>query len=93
MQIEQTNTALKGFFKAMEAAERAGVMTYTWAGEHKMVIDHTEVSPEFEGKGIGKALVLAAVKFAREGQIKIVPVCSFAQNVFAKNADLQDILF
>lgn len=93
MKIEQVNDDKKGWFKAVEESKEAGLMTYVWAGPGKIIIDHTEVSPEFSGKGVGKALVLAAVAYARENKVKILPLCPFAKSVFDKNADLQDVLF
>lgn len=93
MNIEQVNDEKKGWFKAVEEGKEAGLMTYVWAGPGKIIIDHTEVSPEFSGKGVGKALVLAAVDYARESKVKILPLCPFAKSVFDKNADLQDVLF
>lgn len=93
MNIEQVNDDKKGWFKAVEAGKEAGLMTYVWAGPGKLIIDHTEVSPDFSGKGVGKELVLAAVAYARESKVKILPLCPFAKSVFDKNADLQDVLF
>ena len=93
MNIEQENTEKKGFFKAIEGLKEAGVMTYVWAGPGKIIIDHTEVNPDFSGKGIGKALVLKAVDYARENKIKILPLCPYAQSVFDKDAGLSDVLF
>ena len=32
-------------------------MTYVWAGDAKIIIDHTEVDESLNGKGIGKQMV------------------------------------
>ena len=93
MKIEQYNTDKNGFFKAMENYDEAGVLTYVWAGPDKIILDHTEVNSGFEGKGIGKQLVLEAVKYARENKIKILPLCPYAKSVFDKDTDLHDVLF
>lgn len=93
MNIEQTNDGKKGFLKAIEDGKLAGEMTYVWAGPDKLIIDHTEVSPDFSGKGVGKKLVLEAVEYARAKHVKILPLCPFAKSVFDKNPDLQDVLF
>ncbi|QNK61574.1 N-acetyltransferase [Pedobacter sp. PAMC26386] len=93
MNIEQANEEKKGCFKAIEDDKEAGIMTYVWAGPSKIIIDHTEVGPDFSGKGVGKKLVLEAVKYARDTKIKILPLCPFAKSVFDKNPDLQDVLF
>jgi predicted GNAT family acetyltransferase len=93
MNIEQFNEEKKGAFKAIEYDKVAGEMTYVWAGPGKIIIDHTEVNPDFSGKGVGKKLVLEAVKYARENNIKILPLCPFAKSVFDKNPDLLDVVF
>ncbi len=92
MNIEQFNRESKGFFKATEDEKEAGRMTYSWAGDNRIIIDHTEVNPEFKGKNVGKQMVLAAVDFARKNSIKILPLCPFAKSVFDRNTDLHDVL-
>ncbi|PTT06396.1 GNAT family N-acetyltransferase [Flavobacterium sp. HMWF030] len=93
MEIQQTNDAKRGYFEAVEDGKEAGKMTYTWAGDSKFIIDHTEVSPEFNGKGVGKKLLMAAVEYARTNDLKIIPLCPFAKSVFDKTADIRDVLF
>lgn len=93
MEVIKEESGNKGTFIAKESNLKAGEMTYTWAGEDKIIIDHTEVNPEFSGKGVGKVMVMAAVDFAREKQIKIMPLCPFAKSVFDKDASLNDVLF
>ncbi|MFH6996802.1 GNAT family N-acetyltransferase [Flavobacterium sp. FlaQc-57] len=93
MDIQQTNDTRRGYFEAVEDGKEAGKMTYTWAGDSKFIIDHTEVSPDFNGKGVGKKLVMAAVEYARTNNLKIIPLCPFAKSVFDKTADIRDVLF
>lgn len=92
MEIKQQNEQQKGSFKAYEGKQEAGVLTYTMEDQNRLVIDHTEVYPEFEGKGLGKKLVLQAVEFAREKNLKIIPLCSYASTVFSRTEDIRDVL-
>lgn len=92
MKVEQFDRESKGFFKATEGEETAGHMTYSWAGKDKFIIDHTEVEPQFNGKGVGKQLVMAAVSFAREKGVKIIPLCPYAKSVFDKTDEIRDVL-
>ncbi|BDU25858.1 MULTISPECIES: GNAT family N-acetyltransferase [unclassified Flavobacterium] len=92
MEIQQINDTRKGYFEAIEDGKEAGKMTYTWAGDSKFIIDHTEVSPDFNGKGVGKKLVLAAVDYARANNVKIIPLCPFAKSVFDKVEEIRDVL-
>lgn len=92
MNIEIKDDGKKGAFFAMENSEQAGMMTYSWAGEDKFIIDHTEVNPDFGGRGVGKKMVMAAVIFAREKEVKVIPLCPFAKSVFDKTEEIRDVL-
>ena len=52
------------FYIEIEGIQEA-MMTFVYAGEDKIIIDHTEVNPGNEGKGFGKKMVLKAVEFAQ----------------------------
>lgn len=93
MEIFQENDEKRGTFKAMENGTEAGSMTYTWAGPTKFIIDHTDVNPEFKGKGVGKQMLMKAVAYARANNLKIMPLCPFAKSVFDKDAEIGDVLF
>ena len=82
----------KGFAMARENEKRAGMMSYSIAGAELIIIDHTEVEPDFNGKGVGKQLLYAIVEMAREKNIKIIPLCPFAASVFKKADDIKDVL-
>lgn len=93
MEIQQINDERKGYFEALEDGKQAGKMTYTWAGDTKFIIDHTEVNEAFSGKGVGKKMLMAAVEYARENNVKILPLCPFAKSVFDKTEEIRDVLF
>lgn len=92
IEVKQNNDEKHGSFEALIDGKKAGLMTYTWAGEERFIIDHTEVEEEFSGKGVGKEMLMKAVEFARENSKKIIPLCPFAKATFQKNEDLQDVL-
>ncbi|WP_185097239.1 GNAT family N-acetyltransferase [Chryseobacterium sp. Leaf180] len=90
--VKQNNNEKNGSFEASVDGKKAGLITYTWAGEDRFIIDHTEVEDEFGGQGVGKEMLIKAVDFAREKGVKIIPLCPFAKATFHKNKDLQDVL-
>ncbi|MFN4761930.1 GNAT family N-acetyltransferase [Gillisia sp. Q332] len=92
MKIEHTKTEKKGHFDAVSKNGKAGTMTYTWTGESRITIEHTEVYTEFEGEGIGKKLVCEAVEFARQENLKIIPECSYANHVLQSDDTFSDVL-
>jgi len=92
MNIEQIEHGTKGVFLIRETNQRLAKMTYSRAGDHLVIIDHTEVSDALRGKGAGKQLVTDAVNYAREKKIKILPLCPFAKAVFDKTPEFSDVL-
>lgn len=87
----KTNDKNGAFYIEINGKQEA-MMTFVFAGEDKIIIDHTEVNPGNEGKGFGKMMVAKAVKFAREKGIKIIPLCPFAKSVFDKTPEFKDVL-
>jgi uncharacterized protein len=93
MEIQLVNKDSKGYFRADDKGKEAGQMTFSMAGVNKMIIDHTEVNPDYKGSGIGRKLVMTAVLYARENGIKIIPLCPFAKSVFDKTIEIHDVLW
>jgi predicted GNAT family acetyltransferase len=81
-----------GNFNITTEGRKIALMTFVFAGPDKIIIDHTEVSPAFNGKGLGKKLVEKAVEVAREKNWTIVPLCPFAKKTFDKNPQFNDVL-
>ena len=92
MQIKHREIGSKGLFYIEVEGEKLAEMTYSKAGNSLIIIDHTEVSEKLKGQGAGKQLVQAAVSYAREHNIKILPLCPFAKAVFDKTPDYSDVL-
>lgn len=99
--IQHKETEKSGVFEAwMRATEegactepvQVGEMTYQRSTPQRMIIDHTRVFDGFEGKGIARQMVLAAVDFARANNRKISPVCSYAQAFLTRTDEYKDIL-
>ena len=92
-EIKHTNNEKNGKFEIYSEGEIAGEMTYTWAGDDKFIIDHTEVDPAISGKGLAKKLVVAGVEFARAHSKKVIPLCPYAKVTMEINAEMQEVLF
>lgn len=93
MEVQHQETESKGRFYINDGNEAVAEMTYSKAGEQKIIIDHTEVNDQYRGKNLGLKLVAAAVQFARKNNIKIMPLCPFAKRVFEKTAEFSDVLW
>jgi uncharacterized protein len=83
----------KGLFLIRKDNETIAQMTYVWAGENRIIIDHTEVDESLKGQNVGKKLLNELVAFARERSIKVMPLCPFAKAMMEKTSDYNDVLF
>jgi uncharacterized protein len=92
IEIKQIDSGTKGYFAAFDGEKEAGRMSYTFAGETRMILDHTEVSDEYRGQNIGKRILMEVVEYARQNKIKIIPLCPFAKSVFDKMEEIRDVL-
>jgi uncharacterized protein len=93
MKIEHKKEGNDGLFYAGNDDHHQAEMTYTMPDPQKMIISHTEVSEELRGQHVGYDLVEAAVNYARDKNIKILPLCPFANAVFKKKKEYHDVLF
>lgn len=93
MEIKHRENETKGAFYIEVNGMEVALMTYSNAGPTKLIIDHTEVSDTLKGQGIGKKLVEASVAYARKHGKKILPLCPFANAVFKKTPEYDDVRF
>jgi uncharacterized protein len=78
-------------FEARIGGELAGFLAYhRRPGQLSLV--HTEVDEAFEGRGIGGALVRAAVDQARAQDLAILPFCPFAREWLARHPEHVDLV-
>ena len=92
MDIQHEAHDHKGEFFYEKAGRKVGKMTYSMAGTHKMIIDHTEVDESERGEHVGVNLVKAGVDYAREKEIQILPLCPFAAAILKKKTEWRDVL-
>ncbi|MBX3567011.1 MAG: N-acetyltransferase [Rhizobiaceae bacterium] len=74
------------------AGDAEAEMTFTRAGDHLIIIDHTLVPDAFRGQGVGVRLVARAVEDARVSGKKIMPLCPFANAQFRRHPEWADVL-
>lgn len=92
MLIQHKTDNGKGMFYVGQDGQIQAEMVYTMASPTKMIIEHTEVSDELRGMNVGKQLVHTAVEYARTNNIKIIPLCPFANSVFKRTPEYHDLL-
>lgn len=72
--------------------ERRGFLEFTRPDVGVMRIEYVEVEPSLRGTGLGLQLVEKAVAFAKEAELKVVPICSYARAVIQRDANLSTSL-
>ena len=76
----------------MEIEGRIAFVAYR-LNDGVVMLDHAEVPPELEGRGIGGRLVKATLEAVRAQGAKVVPRCSFvAAYVRRHSAEYGDLL-
>ena len=59
-----------------------------------IVFTHTDVEPEFKGKGIGSTLVRHALDDVRaRGTLRVLPLCPFVKSWVANHREYADLLY
>ncbi len=66
----------------------AGVLTYSRGDDH-VVLEHTVVPAALEGQGVGSTLTRAALAWAKEEGLAVVPQCTFVQDYLERHPDDQ----
>jgi predicted GNAT family acetyltransferase len=74
-----------------ETGATAGVVTYQLTG-NIIAYTHTEVTPEFEGRGVGSLLARAVMDDARANGRTVVPICPFLSGWLEKHPEYGSIV-
>jgi uncharacterized protein len=81
-----------GYFSMHLEKIEIGQMTFYFPEPNVMLIDHAEVDFEYNGKGYARQMVAYAINYARENNLKIIPICPYVKSEFAKNEAYSDVL-
>lgn len=77
--------------EAFQEGRVVGEITYSDTKGGKWIIDHTYVDPNHRNQQIGEQLVKAVVEWAREENVKLLPLCPFAKKEFEQTPDYADV--
>ena len=64
---------------------------YARVSEGVVELMHTEVPEEFEGKGIGGALVKGTFEILQEENLKMIPTCRFIAVYLQRHSEYQSL--
>lgn len=94
MSIDVTDAPDRERFEARDSdADQAvaGFMTYQLTGS-VIVVTHTQVKPEYEGRGVGGALARFAMDDARARGRTVVPICPFLAGWLTRHPEYEDVV-
>ena len=92
MKVDHEENKKKGSFFIIDGNERLAELLYFHPAPGMINIYHTEVDPKLRGTGAGGDLVAAAVKYARDNDLKIIATCPFAKKVIDRSPEYRDLL-
>lgn len=77
--------------EAHQEGEVIGEITYSDTNNGMWIIDHTYVDPAHRNQQIGEQLVAEIVNWAREANVKLLPLCPFAKKEFERTPEYAEI--
>jgi predicted GNAT family acetyltransferase len=91
--VEVVNNLARHRYEALLDGRVAGFSEYQLT-EELVVLTHTEVGDEYEGQGVGSALVQGALDDVRAiGMRKVLPLCPFVRAWLGRHRDYRDLLY
>ena len=81
----------EGRYEAWLDGEPAGLIAYL-PEDGWLVIDHTEVFPQFEGKGVGSRLAKAVLDDVEARGVHINPQCPFVAGYIQKHPEYKRLV-
>ncbi|MDR2956424.1 MAG: N-acetyltransferase [Prevotella sp.] len=60
--------------------------------DNVLMVTHTEVPPQLEGRGIAAALTKALLDYAQNNELKIRPICPYTRAYIQRHPEYQDLV-
>jgi uncharacterized protein len=70
--------------------EKRSKLDYIQDGKN-FVITHVGVYPEHRGQGVAAKIVDAALHYARENSLRVIPMCSYAAAYIRRNPQYMEL--
>jgi hypothetical protein len=58
----------------------------------RLTFTHTEVPEEAAGRGVAGEIVAAALTYAREQRLQVVPECAYVQSYLERHREWRDVV-
>jgi predicted GNAT family acetyltransferase len=80
-----------GRYEAVLDGQVVGFVVYELRDD-RVVLIHTEVMPEAEGKGVASALIAGALDDIRSQGMLVIPLCPFVVAFLKRHAEYADLV-
>ena len=84
------DTEAQRFVAALDEGEAE--LSYRRPDDATIDLTHTHVPREARGEGVGEALVRAALSYAREEGLRVIPTCPYVSRWLAEHPEERDIV-
>ena len=91
-ELELVNDAEARRYRLLLGTEEVGFIEYDPIGEQSILIKHTEVPTQYEGKGYGSQLVRRVLEDARGRGKTVVPICPYALNFVRRHPEYAEVV-
>lgn len=89
--IEVADNPRAARYEVLLNGRPAGFAEYVLKGG-TIILTHTEVGPEFEGRGLAGRLARAALDGAREAGLTVIARCSYIASYIERHPEYADLL-
>lgn len=89
--VSISNQEARQRYEIAVAGELAGFVDYRPQGASVALV-HTQVLPQFEGRGLAERLAEFALADVRRQGAKVVPACSYIARYIERRPQLQDMV-
>ena len=79
-------------YEAYVGSQLAGFTDYH-AQPGLITLLHTEIEPDFEGRGLGSRFVAGILDDARGRGLRVLPICPFVRAFLQKTSDYDDLVW
>ena len=79
-------------YRLMSDGEEVGYSEYDPIAPASILIKHTEVLPQHEGKGFGSQLVKRMLDDIRTQGKTVIPICPYALNYIRRHREFLDLV-
>lgn len=93
MEYEIVHNFQENRFEAISDNKVIGLIDYSPTKDGKVIIaTHTEISTEYEGKGIAGSITKAFLDYLQQEKLRVLPICSYTKGYIDRHPEYHNLL-